>query len=273
RPCLWGEVQLRYAHRYSGLDRTETRRWAALLDEDTKPAGAWSAAEPVPDPLPPVAREPAAGAVFHELPRGVLTKSGLRSANAALKRLASAEALEVPRCEALKLWGEPGQGVDEFSAAVRQAAREERDREVAKVRDRYAKKLQRAQQKVERAEEKLAREKGQASQSKVDTALGIGTTLLGALFSRRATVAGHASRAARVARRAGKMRQQQDDVGRAEVALEEARDELVALETEAQEALESIEVEVPEYTTVPVRPRKSDLVVERLALAWVPAPR
>ncbi|MEO0321915.1 MAG: ATP-binding protein [Myxococcota bacterium] len=272
RPCLWGEVQLRFAHRYSGLDVTETRRWAAMLHEDSTPAGAWKEAEPVPEPLPPLRDEPVAGGAFHELPRGVLTKSGLRSAGAALKRLAASEELHVPRCEALKLWGEPGQPVDAFAAAVRQNAREERDREVAKVRERYGKRLARAAQKLERAKEKVAREKGQASQQKLDTALGVGTTILGAIFG-RGSMAGHATRAARTARRAGRMKQQQDDVGRAEEAVEEAELALEELKVEAQEALADVPVEMPEITTVAVRPRKSDLVVERLALAWVPVAR
>jgi DNA helicase HerA-like ATPase len=269
-PTLWGEVELRYAHRASDLDETRTALFSAFLDEDTRAKGAWDDAERLAPPLPTLRERPEKAAAWGELPRGLLTKSGMRSVEAALKRRAAKEVLEVPRCKKLEMYGAPGEGLDTFTARIHQAAREERDRELAKVRERYAKQLQRAEAKVRSAEAKVATEKGQAQQGTLDTVLGVGTTLLGALFSRRATVAGHMGRAASAAKKAGRQRRLQNDVERAEARLADAEEALASLEEEAEEALDAIEVEIPAIDTVTVRPRKRDLVVKRVILAWEP---
>jgi len=117
----------------------------------------------------------------------------------------------------------------------------------------------------------VERERAQVSQAGRDVAISVGATVLGALFGRRLVSAGTVGRATTAARRASRAAQERGDVGRAGDALAAAAAEITALgatfESELaplQGAAERVEIEL-----LAVRPRKADLAVTRLALAWV----
>ncbi|MBX3245829.1 MAG: hypothetical protein KF901_01465 [Myxococcales bacterium] len=170
-----------------------------------------------------------------------------------------------------KLYSRPGEGYDELVARVRQDARERRDREVGRLRERWTQRLERGRGEVRRAEERVARERGQARSAQLDAALGVGTTVLGAVFG-GGTARGHASRAATTARKAGRVSQRGSTLARAEAQLAEAREKLAALEAEMSDELEAQRAAdvVPAIEAIAVPPRKGDLRVTRFALAWVP---
>jgi hypothetical protein len=105
--------------------------------------------------------------------------------------------------------------------------------------------------------------------------ISVGATLLGALFGRKVASASNVGRATTAARGMSRAAREKDDVGSAEEALRAARDELIALEQAFQkDAAELGSLPEPEalgLLDVPVKPRKADTVVERVALVWVPA--
>ena len=80
-----------------------------------------------------------------------------------------------------------------FRTRLTQALREKRDKEIEKLRKRYAPKLARLQKRIQKAEERVEREKGQYNERKYQTAISFGATLLGALLGRR--VSGRATTA------------------------------------------------------------------------------
>ena len=144
--------------------------------------------------------EPLAARGWLAIPRGALTAARLKSVEKALTaHLFHTAPMTIGHCPSTKLYSGAGESYDQFVARVRQSARELRDREVGKLRDAWAKKLDKAKNDVRKAEERVAREKGQARSAQLDTALGVGTTVFGAIFG-GGTARGHASRAATEAR-------------------------------------------------------------------------
>ncbi len=272
-PAFLATVQLHHANARYDIDEWSTRTLIAPIREAT-PAQLWKDSHVTRAEQLVENDEPVAGAGWGELPRGALTKSRLRSVQSALKKhLYKEEAITIFRCRDLKLMGEAGEDQAAFVARCRLAMREKRDEEVDKVKAKFAKKHAALMKKVRRAEDKVAREKSQVKDKQVDTALSVGTTVLGAIFGRRATVAGHARRAASAARRGSKVLKEKEDVKRAELALADLQQEVVDLDEELQWALTEVKAdasEVPSIDEVKVAPKKTDMAVERFVLAWVP---
>ncbi len=109
---------------------------------------------------------------------------------------------EVLICDALKVTSEPGESEGDFRSRLALAARERRDAAVEDLRRKYAPKLQALDDRERRAQERVSREQSQASQQKLQTALSIGSSILGALMGRKALSATNLTRAASAARSA-----------------------------------------------------------------------
>jgi hypothetical protein len=144
----------------------------------------------------------------------------------------------------------------------------------AKTFESWSKSLAAANDRICRAEERVRRETAQYEQQKSQSMISVGATLLGAFFGRKVASASNVGRATTAARGMSRAAREKNDVGSAEEALRAARDELMALEQVFQkDAAELGSLPEPEalgLLDVPVKPRKADTVVERVALVWVP---
>jgi len=150
--------------------------------------------------------------------------------------------------------------------------REKRDAAVEALRGKYAAKLAALETREQRARQRLDREKSQASSETLATAVSIGGSLLGALFGGRR--GGVYSKASSAARGVGRASRQRADVTHAEAdirAIQQQADDLNAeLETEIARLGDEFDPDAVRIEAVPVRPRKSDISIEELALVWRP---
>ena len=173
------------------------------------------------------------------------------------------------RCKPLKLQSNPGESKADFASRVQLAGREKRDAAVEKLRARLDKKVQRIEDRVARAKTRVAREKSQYDQQKLQTGISMGASVLGAIFGR-----GGIGRATTAARGAGRVAREREDVLRAEDALRELEQQEREVQIQVEEELRAYradqESEVAEIEEVIIRPRKSDIDVSDLKLAWKP---
>jgi hypothetical protein len=116
-------------------------------------------------------------------------------------------------------------------------------------------------------------QKEQLRNAEVGTAVSFGSTLLGALFGRR-SISGSVGRAGAAARSVSRAASEKSDVGRAEAtvaALRQQRDGVSAeFETEVAGLAGEYSREAMTIESVEVAPRKADIAVDRVALAWTP---
>src|SRR4029453_4392708 len=93
--------------------------------------------------------------------------------------------LEVLRCPLADLVSAPGGTESEFRARVALVLREKRDAAVEALRRKYAPKLTTLEDQVRRGQDRIERERSQLSDQKLNTALSVGTSILGALLGRK----------------------------------------------------------------------------------------
>jgi hypothetical protein len=271
RPKLVATAELHYADKAAGVD-TWTRVGLLAPFGDADGAPAWSEAVAVADVDAVATDVPAEGAGFGELPAAALgAKQRANWSRSLAAHLYQNGAVELLNCKALKLTSNPGESEGDFRARVAHALHEHRDREVATLRDRHAPKLKSLDDRLRRAQDRVEREKSQYSQRKLDTAISIGASVLGAIFGGRSVAT---TRAGSAARSAGRVFSERGDIARAGESLEALGAEREALmreiEQEAGELTAALDPARIELTRVSVTPRKSDITIGRIALAWEP---
>jgi hypothetical protein len=273
-PCLLGQARVHYTDAKRGVDAWRTVAVLAPLDgADGNP---WDRARDF-DAIDALADAPAALARFAPLPAEAQHPRTWPAWSKALaNHLYAHRALTLASCPALKLVARADEPRGNFIVRVGLAAREQRDREVAKLKARYAPKAAAANERVRRAEERVRRETSQYEQQKSQSMISVGATLLGALFGRKLASASSVGRATTAARGMSRAAREKEDVESATDALRRARDELIRLELAFEQEVQALgSVPAPEalgLLDVALKPRKSDTVVERVALVWVPEP-
>jgi Skp family chaperone for outer membrane proteins len=268
RPRIAAASRLHYVDAKSGLDAWRSLALLAPLEDDGRPA--WDEATEVASLGSGGA--PIEGAVFAELPAALLRAPGYAAAGKALAaHLFEHAAVELLRCAPLKLASQPGESEGDFRARLAHALHERRDEELGKLRQKHAAKLRTLEDQLRRAEGRAARERAQYSQRTVDSAVAIGASVLGAIFGGRRAAA---SRATAAARSAGRVFGEKGDVARADENLEvlrQRRDEqLAAIEAEAAALTASLDASSVELERVRIAPRKADIAIGRVVLAWEP---
>jgi hypothetical protein len=188
--------------------------------------------------------------------------------------LTGSQTLDLHRHAGLKLTSNAGESERDFRIRAVDAQRQARDAEVEDVRRRFAEKRARAEEKLRKAEQGVAREQEQASAAKVQTAVSMGATVLGALFGRKTFSATTLGRATTAARGVGRASKEQDDVARARENVEVARKALEALDAAIEEDTKAIvsryDAAASAIEKVSLPPKRGQILVQSVALGWKP---
>ena len=182
--------------------------------------------------------------------------------------------LELYHHKTSKLISQPDEPLRDFKIRCEQKQRELRDEAVEDLRDKYKTRLLRAEEKIRKQEQTVAREEDQAKDSKMQTAISVGSTVLGALLGRKTLSTSTLGRATTAAKSSSRSRRQSTDVSRAEESLQVYKDELKTLETELENEVELLQkkydLDHDEITTIEIAPRKMDIRLKAFALVYLP---
>lgn len=271
-PMLVGHIELHYSQAKLDLDHWVELHCLAPL-EGVDLADPWQHAERLDQP-PMIADRPDPGAQYAPLDGVAAKPASYRSWTARFKSWAYREhALSLRTCKSLKLTSTPDESEAAFAIRVREAARDVRDEAVEKLRDKYATKVKRLEDRIDRAEDRVRREESEYEQYRSQSLVTIGGSLLGAVLGRKALSRTNINKASSAMRGMGRASKHRDDIGRASAALEVLETDLEALEqemgTELHAVRESLDPAVMDIEEIEISPRKSDIGVKRVALAWV----
>jgi hypothetical protein len=271
-PAILGEGTVHFTNRKRTVETSTEVRLAVHLGRE-KMAPGWKQSEEISPGS--AASEPQGGAGFDPLPRGGISARQLsawkKSFSDHLYRSRSCVLFRSPSADLLS---EPGEAERDFRIRLADASREVRDERTAALRKKFAPKLARLEERIRLAEERVEREKGQATTQKLQSAISVGAAIFSAFLGRKKISSTSISKAGTAARSISRSGKERGDVERAEENVEALQEKFEALAAELEQEVEELEERLDplreELETVTLKPRRTDVQVERIALAWMP---
>jgi len=266
RPALLATASVHYVAAPQDVDHWEKTTWLVPL-EGPEGEPDWGKGS---EAASPVASEPDPGVGFAELPPAAARPKSYAVWEKSLKEhLYRERRLLLFESKSLRMTSRPGESEADFRARLSHRLREKRDEEREALGKRFAPELARVAEAIRRGEARVERESTQFQGRTLDTAVDFGLTLAGALFGRKLGSVTNVKRATQTARSASRASRERGDVARAQAELAEQKEKLARLEAELAEKTAALAAapEV-ELQTLSLPPRKSDIRIERLALAW-----
>ncbi|HSF23780.1 MAG TPA: ATP-binding protein, partial [Blastocatellia bacterium] len=274
RPMILGAATVNFVDTKLGVDDSqEVVRLTAITDEAVPVS--WDNSQEAGVASSDLEKDPASNAEFEEVPPVAgKPKSYQTWSKDYVAFLYGNQKLDLLKSPSTGQCSKPGEAERDFRVRLQQTARELRDGQVEQLRKKYAPKIAALQEKIRRALQAVERESAQASQAKLQTAISFGTTVLGAFFGRKAASVSGLGRATTAARGVGRSMKEHQDVGRAAESVEVLQGRLAELEAELQTETQSLEARIDAQSealeTVSIKPKKTNISVQLVALAWAP---
>lgn len=275
RPMLLGFAWVHFLDKKAGVDVDQQTSMMTAFGAGPVPID-WDTGQVVELTDKDVEREPAEDASFASLP----SEAGKAKAYADWSKkyadtLFRTRQLDLLRSGQLEAISQANESERDFRIRLQQLAREQRDAAVEKLRAKYASKVTTLQERIRKAEQKVEVQAAQAKNAKVSSALSFGAAILGGLLGgRKIASAGNIGKAATAARSATRAMSEGSDVDRAREDLEIAQQQLAELEASIKAETDAIAAKfdpsVETFEKVTVRPKKTDIRVDAVVLAWTP---
>ncbi len=175
--------------------------------------------------------------------------------------------LEMFSCPTLEEVSQVDEDERAFRVRVAQMAREQRDVALDRIRDDYAKEIDSLTKSRARAEKVAVTQEAQASSHTMGTVISVGSSILSSIFSSRRGYSG----IARSAQRIGTTMKERNEAAAAEKSIVDIDAQLANIEKQIQDKLARFQnQDMVEIEPVRLLPTKSDIIVRKVALGWLP---
>lgn len=271
QPRVAGIAKLHFVDSKKGVDCWKEICFALAADENGKSVP-WDEGKNIPDFKNLLKKDPQPNCTFEELPAGLLQAKNYtafeKSFSASLYQNQTYAIYQIP---SLHLTSKEGETEAEFKIRTEHILREKRDEMISTVRKAYAEKMSVINEKIKRAQSKVDQKKQQLWVQKIKMGLSFLTTLLGTLFNRKLTK-GSISEAGTSLRRATEITNNSQSTAQVEASVQFYQQQLKDLESQLNNEITfQNNTEVASIESTLIRPRKSDIAVEKIMLVWWPS--
>jgi Sec-independent protein translocase protein TatA len=274
QPQLLAAAEQLFTSARYGID--DRRELLFAFDFPDGPAGIdWDAGTALDLSAGELGSDAVPGARFAELPPTALEPKAYLSWERDFKRwLRQNKTMTLYRSRRFKLTSAPGETEGEFRVRIQDAASEQRDLAIAKIRKRYASKLTTLENRLLRANQALEREQEQAAQKTLDTVVSVGSAILGAVLGRKKLSSATTGKIGTAIKSAGTAKKESGDVERAEQTVEKVTADIMAmneaLEREILELDTAVDAQAEELEEIVLRAKSTDIGVTAFGLGWLP---
>jgi hypothetical protein len=272
-PRILGAAKINFSDKKAKIEMLESSVYLTPVTDDAIPV-VWEKAQQINLPATDLEKTPQAGALFGALPSSASQSRNYSSwSRDFITWLYGTQKLELLLSPSLKQVSQPGETEQEFRIRLGQFAREHRDEAVELLRKKYAVKIATLQERLRKAQQTVEKQTEQAKQAKIQTAISIGSTLLGA-FTGRKISSSTISRASTAMKGASRAADEKKDVDRAEETVDAIQKRLLDLQAEFDAEKLVLQAEIDPSSeildNIVVKPNKTDIVVQLVALVWTP---
>jgi len=274
QPKILGAAKVQYNDIKTKVSAASNMVYVTPVSDDAIPV-LWDHAELLDIPAADLEKEPRSGAIFGELPPAaaqVKNYAGWEKEFGAW--LYGSQSLDLLQSPSQKVVSIPGESERDFRIRLSQSARENRDALAEALQKKYASKISTLQERQRRAEDAVKKQAEQANKAKMDTALSMGATVLGAFTGRKILSQSNISKARSAMRGVSKSSSESQDVKRAQDTLQDINQQLTDLQTEFDTEMATLQEKIDPVNealeTIRLKPKKADIHVQLITLAWLP---
>jgi hypothetical protein len=272
-PVVLAAVRLAFSDPKLSVDSVRDVVYAASIGQGPV-ALDWAGARRLDVQVSSLGRAPEKDASFESLPSAAAQPKNYPAWEKTLKQwLAQNERLQLMRHRETGLTSRADEAEGDFKVRVQDAARAARDAAVDAIRQKYAARQAALTERLRRAEAAEARESEQSTQQKLQTAVSIGATLVGALLGRKTFSASTLGRATTAARGVSRTMKESGDVQRAAESVEAVRSQVADLDEQMRRETQAIAADFdkpPVFEQVTLVPKRGQINVQFVALGWDP---
>jgi hypothetical protein len=270
RPMVLGVSQVRFSDAKRKVDVMKELNFLAALTDDPVPLN-WDKAEPAGLTMSDLTSAPLEPAKYSDLPAAAAKPKSYDAWQKDFANwLARSQRVDLLRSPGLDQFSRADEKESDFRIRMQLAARELSDQNMEKLRKKYAPKYATLDERIRKARMAMEKEREQASRQKYQTAMSLGSSILGAVVGRRVS-----SSANRTVRDYGRAAKERKDVEYAGDNLEALQLQKKRLEDEFQQELKAMDEKMDPLTekleTVSITPKKADISIKLVALVWSPS--
>jgi hypothetical protein len=274
QPAILGAADIRFVDAKSKIDASQRAVFTTPIKDDSLPVD-WQDATEIDVDAADLEDNGADGAAYGAVPTAATNvKSYPAWSKDFVTWLYGNRTLDIYRSPSTGLCSNVGESEADFRSRISQQAREKRDAAVEQLRLKYAPKLQTLQDRLLRAQQATEREKNQAQQQTLSAVLSAGTSILGAFLGRKTLSRTTLTSVGTAARRAGMAYKESQDVQRATESAENVQQQLTDLQAQWKADTDELQAKIDPATetleTIQVKPKKTNISVRLLTLAWAP---
>jgi Skp family chaperone for outer membrane proteins len=274
-PAIVGSARVSYTDAKLGVDETrDVLVWTPVVDGPV--AVDWEQAEPAAFKVDALARVPQHEAGFDTLAAAATSARNYSQWQRDFGQwVGRSQPLELLRSARTKLVSRPDESERDFRIRLQTTQREQREAEMASLREKYASKLATLEDRVRRAETAVERQTQQASESKVQAGVSVAATIFAAVLGRKAVSTTTLGRATTAARGMGRIGRESQDVARAQGELKATIEKRDALAQTLDAELQAIAARWDQARDEPlerllIKPKRGGVSVQLVALVWTP---
>jgi hypothetical protein len=272
RPVIFGGSSIRFLDRKHKIDHMIEKNYV-LKDLESVSFVDWKSAKEYSGKVDELLNEQESGSAdsfFEPIPEFANSAKEFKSLAKKIQDFIYYNTvLKLKSIEELDVMQGPEESDRDFQIRALQFSRERRDAEVDKLKEKYAKKLDKLEDKIQELEFDLSSDEAEYQARKREEVIGAGESVLSIfLGSRRTTTATTAARRRRMTSKAKrKVAERKEKIAEAKKDTAELEKEL---EKGVKEIVEHYEKGVEDITYEELKPRRTDVKVNLVALAWEP---
>jgi hypothetical protein len=268
-----GSAKINFSDPKANIDLSESKVYVTAVTDNAIPV-AWEDSQEIDIPANDLEKSPQPNALFGELAAAASQSKNYSIWNRDFNNwLYGNQKIVLLASPSLHEVSQPGETEQAFRVRLQQAAREQRDELVGQLRDKYASKFAVLQERLRRAQQAVDKQAEQAKQAKLQTAISFGSTLLSA-FTGRKVSSSTISRASSAFRGVSRSIDESKDVARAGDTVAAIQQQLTSLQADFDAETAALQAKIDPtsetFTTIVVKPNKSDILVQLVGLVWMP---
>jgi phage host-nuclease inhibitor protein Gam len=273
-PMVLGVADVRFTDPKNGVDVTRKATAVTAITSDPIPVD-WDSAVDAGFDVGQLSKDQPPQATFADLPAAASKAKNYDDwSKTFVTWVSTSQQVTIYKSAATGLASNGQESEGDFRARLQHASREKRDQKIAELRQEYAPKVASLQDRLRRAQQAVEKEKSQATGQWIQAGISIAGSVLGMLTSRKTVSVTNLGRVTTAARGMGRGMQQYEDVGRAKDTVEGVQQQIDATNADLQSKVDAIDTNYDPQTekldTVAVKPKRTGIHVQLVALAWVP---